>query len=138
MGKHQDGYVSFDVPRDWDERTVVTYAAPKRADGTSAARVVVTHRKHDGALAALVTNYLRVSATQLPGFVLRERQPITLAGRVAISASFASDGYERRLLAVPVRPDLAALIVLTAREQDAAAMAPLFERMLSSITVSGV
>ncbi len=133
MGKHEDGYLSFDVPRDWDDRTIVAYSAPKREDGTRAASVVVTHRKHQGSIDELVADCMRLTSRRLPGFLFRGRQDRVVGDRPAVALSFASATDERRLAIIPLRPDLAALVLMTARAKDAPSMAPLFDRILASV-----
>ena len=136
MAQHQDDIIRFDVPRDWDNRTVVAYAAPKRKDGTSPANIVVRRQHHDGTLQQLVDQRVRALAARTHGFMLRGQRAMQLDGREGLSVSYCTEDAEKRMVVMPVSPGMAVIVTLSANTQDAPSMAPLFERILSSVALS--
>ncbi len=139
MARHQDPRVSFDVPRDWEDRTVVAYAAPPRADQRATSNVVMTRDRlpdHED-LEAYVARQAEGLESRLKGFVLREMEETTLADRSAVTLYFSSNGpsgpLEQRLTIVALPDRAVASFTMTAPATEAAQAGPLFDRMLSSI-----
>ena len=44
MPRHHDALVSFDVPRDWDDRTIIAYRAPVEGEGRAPNLVMTRDR----------------------------------------------------------------------------------------------
>ena len=42
MPRYQDTLVSFDVPRDWENRSIIAFAAPPQPGGAGVANLVIT------------------------------------------------------------------------------------------------
>jgi hypothetical protein len=139
MARHRDAFVSFDVPRDWHDQSIVVYAAP-RADGDGGGATVVVTRDHlaDGDdLEAYADRQLDVLARRLSGFVLRSAADTTVDGRPAITTAFTSDGPDgvvaQRLTVAALAGRGVVAVTMTAPAADAAQLAPLFDRMLASL-----
>ena len=144
MARHQDPRVSFDVPRDWEDRSVVAYAAPDGPRGASGANLVLTRDKlrEDEELAAYAGRHTLALAQRLDGFVLEAHNTVELDGRPAVSVSFASNGaggeLEQRMVIVQLAERQLMTVTVTAPGEDAAQLAPLFERILSSVRFATV
>ncbi len=139
MARHQDSRVSFDVPRDWEDRTVVAYAAPPRDDQRATSNIVVTRDRlpDDEDLEAYVARQAEGLESRLRGYVLKEMEGTTVAERPAVTLSFSSNGpsskLEQRLTIVALPDRAVASFTLTAPATEAAQVGPLFDRIISSI-----
>jgi hypothetical protein len=140
MSRHHDALVSFDVPRDWSDRTVVAYAAPPREGERHAPNVVVTRDDlpEEEGLEEYVDRQLDALADRLRGFVLDGREDGELGGRPAVVISFGSTGAHGPLaqrLTIVALPDRKVVsFTMTAPERDAAQLTPLFDRIASSVS----
>jgi hypothetical protein len=143
MARHRDAHLSFDVPRDWEDQSIVVYAAPRPDGEAGGATLVVTRdRLRDGEdLAAYADRQLDVLARRLDGFVLRSGGDTQLGGQPAVTVSFTSDGPDGAILqrltvaGLPGRRVIA--ITMTTSAAEAAQLAPLFDRILSSLELGG-
>jgi hypothetical protein len=139
MARHQDSRVSFDVPRDWEDRTVIAYAAPPQGDQRATSNVVVTRDRFpdDEELESYVARQVESLEGRLKGFALNEMEETTVSERPAISLSFSSNGPNGKLeqrLTIVAMPDRAVTsFTMTAPASEAAQVGPLFDRMVSSI-----
>lgn len=143
MARHRSPILSFDYPRDWEDRSEVRYEAPTRPAPSGAAspgRAVVRRSRllNDETLLSFVERELRVLAA-LDGFVIREvletRVEERSASLVRYATLEASVPYEHRLLFVPLSDRGVALFTLSAPRSEQAQLEPLFERMLASVAV---
>jgi len=143
MARHQDSLVSFDVPRDWEDRTVVAYAAPARDDQRATANIVVTRDRlpEDEDLEAYVARQAAGLELRLKGFVLDEMGECKVAGRPATRLTFTSNGQggklDQRLYVVALADRAVASFTMTAPMTEASQCGPLFDRMLASISLAG-
>ncbi len=139
MARHQDPLVSFDVPRDWEDRTVVAYAAPARDDQRATANLVMTRDRlpEDEDLEAYVARQTAGLELRLKGFVLDDKTETHISERPAIKLSFTSNGpggpLDQRLIIVALADRAVASFTLTAPMSEAAQCGPLFDRMVASI-----
>ncbi len=139
MPRHDDPLVSFDVPRDWDNKTIIAYAAPVGPGGGATANLVMTRDRlrPDEDLLAYADRHVDELAKRLSGFSLIDSHDAEVAGRPAIHVSFqsdADDGALRQRLTMVLLPDrLVAAFTFTAPERDVDQLEPLFERILSSV-----
>lgn len=137
MARHRDALVSFDVPRDWIDRTVVAYAAPD--NGT--ANIVMTRDTlaEEENLESYADRQLSALANHLRGFVLEANETGEIAGRPATLVRFRSSGPDEPLvqrLVVVALPDRRVIaFTLTAPARDAPQLGPLFDRIVGSIAV---
>lgn len=145
MPSHEDADVMFDVPRDWDNRTLVAYAAPLAPGQTAAANIVMTREKlpKDETLDSYADKQVEELAERLDGFELIHHSETTVDGRPALSFWFGSRGaqnvsYEQRLVIVHAPGQRLLSFTMTSPEEDAEAMEPLFERILGSVKLKAL
>lgn len=142
MTSHQDDHLSFDIPRDWHDKSVVAYAAPAREHRASVANVVMTYDSlaEDEDLEGYAGRQIDLLAEQLGGFALRSHVATKVAERAARSVSFVSHGdagpLEQRLTVIALPDGQIAALTMTAPHDEAAQMAPLFARILSSVKIA--
>jgi hypothetical protein len=139
MPQHQDTLVSFDVPRDWEDRTIIAYRAPVQGDGRAPNLVMTRDRLADEEdFASYVERQVSELAKQLKGFRLLGSKDDQVGGRDAISLSFTTSSPDgvlvQRLTIVPIGRARIASFTLTAPESEIARVAALFERILTSVT----
>ncbi|MBW2456063.1 MAG: DcrB-related protein [Deltaproteobacteria bacterium] len=143
MARHQDPLASFDVPRDWEDRTVVAYAAPPRDDQRATANIVMTRDRmpDDEDLEAYVARQTAGLELRLKGFLLDDKADCTVAERPAVKLSFTSNGpggpLDQRLIIVALADRAVASFTLTAPMTEASQCGPLFDRMVASIRFEG-
>ena len=139
MPRHDQRDISFDVPRHWDDKTIVAYAAPAQAGHPIAANLVMTRDAlRDGeTLAGYADRQLAEMAKRLDGFELIRRDETTLGGAPAVSIRFASRAaggpIVQRLVVIEGRRRGVYCFTATTAKVDAAQNEPLFDRMLSTI-----
>jgi hypothetical protein len=142
MPKHEDALVSFEVPRDWRDRTVVAYAAPPKAGQLTSANLVMTRDEipDDESFEQYVERQLLALEERMKGFVLEARDEDEVAGRPAVVLTFGSSGVDgplaQRLTILPLPGRRVVSITVTAPVKDAAQLAPLFDRIISSLTLA--
>lgn len=142
MPRHDDPLVSFDVPRDWDNKTIIAYTAPATPGGATTANVVMTRDRlrPNEDLLAYADRHVDELAKRLSGFVLLDSHDAEVAGRPAIHVSFQSDAQDgplrQRLTMVLLVDHVVAAFTFTAPERDLDQLAPLFDRILSSVRFS--
>src|SRR5262245_41877393 len=106
MPRHDQRDISFDVPRHWDDKTIVAYGAPPAPGQAVAANLVMTRDTlRDGeSLGRYADRQLAELAKRLDGFALGRRDELTVGGAPAVSIRFASRGasgpLEQRLVVV--------------------------------------
>src|SRR5205085_8822034 len=86
--------ISFDVPRDWDDRSVAAFSAPLPAGKTSGPNVVLTRDKLQPGenLASYADRNLVELAQRLDKFTLQKRSDITVSDLPAIELRFTWKG----------------------------------------------
>jgi hypothetical protein len=136
MAKYSDEFISFDLPRDWVDKSVIAYAAPQRDDGSSAGSVVMTREQFGNDLKAFVERRLLAISGRSEGFVLRGHSEEELGGRASIVVDYVSEQAVQRLAAIDLDGENVAMLTLSTSHADAEAMEPLFERMLHSLELS--
>lgn len=139
MPRHEERDISFDVPRHWDDKTIVAYAAPARAGQAIAANLVMTRDalRDVETLAQYADRQLAEMAKRMDGFDLIRREDLTLGGAHAVSVRFAARGsngpLEQRLVVVEGRRRGVFCFTATTAKADADQNNPLFDRILSTI-----
>ncbi len=139
MPRHEDATVSFDVPRMWEDRTIVAYRAPSDADADAVAPNVVVTREQlppDADFGTFVENQVDEVARQLDGFVLHGSRELQVDELPALSVGFTSEDQgtlvAQRMVMVQLPASRVVTITMTAAQADLAQVAPLFDRILSS------
>ncbi|MBM4358515.1 MAG: DcrB-related protein [Deltaproteobacteria bacterium] len=145
MARHRGPLLSFDYPRDWEDRTEVRYEAPLRRglDGEmSPGRAVLTTARlaADETLAVHVERHLARLASE-PGFVIRSVLDALVDDRAAVRVDYASTAgglpLEHRALFVVARDRDVAVLTLSSPRTELAQLGPLLDRMLSSVKLGG-
>ncbi|MEM1032893.1 MAG: DcrB-related protein [Myxococcota bacterium] len=140
MPRHEDEHVRFDVPRRWEDRSVVAYAAPVE-EGRVAPEVRVTRARlaPDEDLEAFVRRQERARAATEAGFTVhgRKRMEIDTRPAVTLAATRRDEGGARlaqRITMVHLPDRHVVTITMTAAHADLGQWAPLFARILQSFT----
>ncbi|AUX27741.1 uncharacterized protein SOCEGT47_083390 [Sorangium cellulosum] len=139
MPRYEHSDVSFDVPRDWEDRSVVAFSAPARAAQAMAANLVMT--RDTLAAGEDIRRYgdrqLVEVARRLDGFQLHARQEIAVDGQPALELRFAWRGQggplEQRLVFVAGRKPAVLTFTATMPKSEAARLNPVFDRILASV-----
>jgi len=140
MPRHEDATLSFDVPRLWEDRSIVAYRAPSDGDAV-APNVVVTREQLPPETDFLVfaENQLDEVSRQLEGFVMHGSRELEVDGLPAVAVAFTSQDQgtlvAQRMTMVQLPAGRVVTITMTAAQADLAQVAPLFERILSSFSL---
>lgn len=144
MPRYQDASLQFDVPRDWEDRTIVVFSAPARPGQERTTNIVVTREALDAgdSLEDYASHQLDLLSDRMDDFELLERESRTIGGRPAVLLRIgsASEGasFEQRLTLVELPRRVVATFTLTIPEQDVAQMGPLYDRILATIRVGNL
>jgi hypothetical protein len=135
--RHEGKDVAFDVPRDWEDKTVVAFSAPGRA-GVAPNVVVTRDALGEGeTLRAYADRQLVELAKRLDGFDLHERRDLNLGGHAAIELAFGWQGQttalEQRLVMAANRARQVVTLTTTTAKADAKKNDPIFDRILLSV-----
>ncbi len=139
MPRHEQRDVSFDVPRHWDDKTLVAFAAPPQPGQALAPNLVMTRDQLGDAdtLDSYADRQLAELAGRSPGFELIKREETSLGGARAIALSFrarADKGVlEQRLVLVQGRRRGVYCFTASMSKADAEQYGPLFDRILGSV-----
>lgn len=142
MPRHEERDVSFDVPRHWDDKSLVAFAAPRQpgqAGQAIAANLVMTRDTlgEKETLGDYADRQLAELARRLDGFELHRREEVSLGGAPAVAIRFgsrASSGpLEQRLVIVEGRRRGVLCFTATTGKADAEQHDPLFDRILGSV-----
>ena len=139
MSRYENRDVTFDVPRHWEDRTMVAFAAPPRPGQTTAPNLVMTRDTlaNDETITSYADKQLAELSRRLEGFELVGREEKTLSGQPGVELHFtwrASTGeLEQRLAMVLGRRRTVFCFNATAARVDADQLNPLFERILSTV-----
>ncbi|WP_437647137.1 DcrB-related protein [Sorangium sp. So ce362] len=139
MPRVENTDVSFDVPRDWEDRSVVAFSAPAKPGQGMAANLVMT--RDTLAAGEDIRRYgdrqLVEIARRLDGFQLHARQEITLGGQPALELRFVWRGQsgplEQRIVFVAGRKPAVLSFTATMPKGEAARLNPVFDRILASV-----
>ena len=139
MPRHEQSDISFDVPRHWDDKTLVAYAAPPQPGVSTTANLVMTRDTllDREMLGDYADRQLTELALRLDDFELVKREPLTLGGLPAIALRFGSRSSSgplvQRLVVVEGRRRALYCFTATTPKVDAAQNDPLFDRILGSV-----
>ena len=139
MPRHEEKDVSFDVPRHWDDRSIVAFAAPPQAGQSVAGNLVMTRDTlgERETLGDYADRQLTELTRRLDGFELHRREEVTLGGAPAVALRFASRAssgpLEQRLVVVAAPRRGVLCFTATTGKADAEQNDPLFDRILGSV-----
>ena len=139
MARHEQNDVSFDVPRHWEDKTLVAYASPPQDGQATSANLVMTRDVlgERETLGDYADRQLAELAKRLDGFELVRREDTTLGGLPAIVLRFGSKAAAgpllQRLAVAEGRRRSVYCFTVTTPKADAAQTDPLFDRILSTV-----
>jgi hypothetical protein len=139
MARHSDPLVSFAVPRDWENKTIIAYTAAPKPGAEVAANIVMTRDRlrEDEDFNDYVDRHVEELAKRIDGFTMRGDAELEVGSRPALSLSFTSNSRDgslaQRLVMVQLPDRRVASFTLTSPQRELVQMAPLFERMLASV-----
>jgi len=139
MARYESHDLSFDVPRDWVDRSVVAYAAPLPPGHAIAPNVVMTRDQlgPGETLRAYADRQLVELARRLDGFKLGSRDERTFGASQAVELRFEwqspSGPLDQRLLMIGVPGRAVLSLTATTPEEDAGRMVTAFDRIFASI-----
>ena len=137
--RYETREVSFDVPRDWDDKTIVAFAAPIEAGKEVTSNVVLT--RDNLGTSDSIANYsdkqIVEMAKRLPGFELEHRKDVQVGDVPAVEMRYSWKGahgltVEQRVVMVAVRKKVFNL-TSTAPRGDMKKLGPIFDRIFSSL-----
>ena len=141
MPRYEDKALSFDVPRDWQDRSVAAFTAPTRCGAGPFANMAVTRdRLTPGEdIRCYADRQLVVLARSLDEFELRSRTEVDLSGKPAVELRVRwrgpSGNVEQRLLFVANAERTVFALSGTMDALESARLSPVFDRIFSSIKV---
>jgi len=139
MARYEHSDVTFDVPRDWSDRSVVAFAEPSKPGQRSAANVVLTRDTlpKGQTLKNYADKQLVELAKGMNGFDLRKREEKQLGGREAVELRFGWVGgngpIEQRLTMVQGPKDKILTFTTTVTRAEASKLDAVFDRILASV-----
>ena len=139
MSRYDSRDVAFDVPRHWEDKTLVAFSAPARPGQATAPNLVMTRDTlgPGDTLVGYADQQLSELSKRLQEFELVERSERTLGGQPALEVHFEwlgqSGPLEQRLVIALGRRRQLYCFTVTAAKADAEQLQPLFERILSTI-----
>jgi hypothetical protein len=139
MPRYESQDVAFDVPRDWEDRSVVAFASPTAASSGPAPNVVLTRESLEASdtIASYADRQLVELAKRLEGFELVERRDFALAGLPAVELRFSWHGeatkLTQRMLLVADRRRAAFSVTATSATAEMSRNDATFDRVFSSL-----
>jgi hypothetical protein len=139
MSRYESRDVSFDVPRHWDDRTLVAFAAPAKPGQATAPNVVLTRDTlgPEETIQSYADKQLAELSKRLEGFGLDERKELTFGGQPGVELRFSWQGsagkLEQRLAMAVGKRRTVFCFNATMAKADADQMNPLFDRIMSTI-----
>jgi hypothetical protein len=144
MPRYEHPDVSFDVPRDWEDRSVAAFSAPVAPGKTSGPNVVLTRDKLEPGenLAGYADRNLVELAQRLDRFTLQKRSDITVSELPAIELRFTWKGggglVDQRLVMCATGKRLVLSITSTAPRSAGVDMEAIMNRVLATVKIPGV
>ncbi len=139
MSRYESRDVVFDVPRHWEDRTLVAFAAPPRPGQSTAPNVVMTRDTlgPEETIQSYADKQLAELSKRLEGFELDERKELSFGGQPGVELRFSWIGsagkLEQRLAMALGRKRTVYCFNATMAKADADQMNPLVDRIMSTI-----
>lgn len=138
MARYQGVDLSFDVPNDWDDKSIVAFSAPAKP-GTIVPNVVLTRdkTKPNETLDAYCDRTIVDMAKNLGGFALTSREPRQVGQTPGVEIVFSWNGSSgkqvvQHMLIVVTGPNAVAGLNLTCDQADAKRLSAVSDRIFSS------
>ena len=139
MSRYDSRDLAFDVPRHWEDKTLVAFSAPARPGQATAPNLVMTRDRlgPSDTLDGYADRQLSELSKRLQEFELVGRRERTLGGQPAEELHFEwlgqSGPLEQRMVIALGRRRQVYCFTATAAKADAEQLEPLFERILSTV-----
>lgn len=139
MPRYEQRDVSFDIPRHWDDKTLVAFAEPPTEGRQSTPSLVMTRDALGDAatIGEYADRQLAELAQRLDGFELSKKEVTKIGGLTGVAIHFTSKGQsgplEQRLVVVLGHRRSIYCFTATAPLADAPQSNPLFDRILGSV-----
>lgn len=143
MPRYDHPDISFEVPRDWEDRSVAAFTAPKSPKHKFAPNVVATRDKLEPGenIVAYADRQLVELGKRLEQFSLQKRAEITVAGHPAVELRFFWRGTQgtvaQRLVMCATGKRLVLSLTSTVPQTMAAEVDPIVDRILQSVKIPG-
>jgi hypothetical protein len=143
MPRYEHADISFDVPRDWEDRSVAAFSAPLPAGKKSGPNVVVTRDKLEPGenLASYADRSLVELVQRLEKFTLQKRSDITVSDLPAIELRFTWKGanglVDQRLVMCATGKRLVLNITSTSPRVAGIDIEATMNRILASVKIPG-
>ena len=130
--------LSFDVPDEWENKSIVAFAAPRQPGKVIQPNIVVTRDTLPAGqtLQTYATKQLATASKGLPRFALADTRGTTVGGMPAIAYSFTWEGdsgpLAQRQLMIACKEFVYSVTVSVHRGEQAA-FNPIFDKILSTI-----
>src|SRR5688500_15798289 len=141
--RYESREVSFDVPRDWDDKTIVAYSAPLQAGQQVTSNVVLTRDNLAGndTLAIYSDKQIVELAKRLPGFELESRSDVTVSDLPGVELRFSWRGtlgivVQQRIVMVAQKKKVFNLTA-TAPKGEMSKLEAIYDRIFSSLKLEG-
>lgn len=144
MPRYEHPDVSFDVPRDWEDRSVAAFSAPLSPGKKAGPNVVLTRDKLEPGenLASYADRNLVELAQRLDKFSLQKRSDVTVSGLPAVELRFTWKGssglVDQRLVMCATGKRLVLSITSTVPRASGVDMEATMNRILASVSIPGV
>ncbi|HZF51748.1 MAG TPA: DcrB-related protein [Polyangiaceae bacterium] len=144
MPRYEHPDVSFDVPRDWEDRSVAAFSAPLPPGKTTGPNVVLTRDKLEPGenLASYADRNLVELAQRLEKFSLVKRSDLTVSDLPAVELRFTWKGagglVDQRLVMCATGKRLVLNIASTAPRSAGVDMEATMNRILATVRIPGV
>ena len=138
--RYQGPDVAFDVPRGWDDRTVVAFAMPPQK-GQTTSNVVMTRDAlgQNETIAQYADKQFAELAKRLDGFNLVHRREVSVSGHAGVELRFGwlgSQGpLEQRLIMVATKKRAVLSFTATCPKAESAQLQPVFDRIFASVSL---
>jgi hypothetical protein len=141
MPRYEHSDISFDYPRDWQDKSIVVVAAQEPLGSFAPNTVMTRDQRQEGESMKLYADrqFIEV-ARRLDGFELLERGELMLDGVVATDMKFNWQGSQgpiyQRLVMIPGKDRQVLSLSFTAAKESREELQPLFDRMLASVKLA--
>lgn len=141
MPRYEHADISFDYPRDWEDRSVVAFAAPVEPDKTATNVVLTRDKLAEGEnVKGYADRQIVEMSKKLDAFALIERRDFDKDGIGSVDLRFAWRGsvgaLVQRLVMIPLKDGRLVNLTCTTSRADAQEFAPIFDRILASVRVT--
>jgi hypothetical protein len=143
MPRYEHPDISFDVPPDWEDRSVAAFSAPIAPGQKTGPNVVLTRDKllPGEDIGAYADRQLAELARRLDKYDLRKREEITFGGLPAVEARFSWKGgggpVDQRLVMCVTGERLVLSLTSTAPRGTGPEVDPIMDRVLASVKIPG-